>query len=77
MFTSAKNDQVTATLIQMGFSAAFSERIGRELNTAFTANRMLQYLEAAHPDAMESAADEMLETLEWRERYIQRKILYD
>ena len=72
-----KSYQVTATLIQMGFPDDFSELIGQELNTDFTATWMLRYLEAAHPDAMELVADEMLEILEWRERYIQRKILYD
>lgn len=66
---------VTDTLIRMGFPQDFSEIVGRELHTDFTAMWMLRYLEAAHPDTMELVADEMLEILAFRDRCVQKHIL--
>lgn len=70
----ASSYEVTAALIRMGFPPDFAELVGRELNTDFTAQWMLRYLSAAHPNSMELVADEMLEILAFREQYIQRKL---
>ena len=40
---------VTARLLQMGFSDAFARLVGEQLNTDFTARQMLGYLRDAHP----------------------------
>lgn len=58
----------------MGFPADFCDIVGQELNTDFTATWMLRYLKAAKPSSIEAVADEMLEILEFRERYIQKQI---
>lgn len=65
---------VTEELKQLGFPVDFAVIIGQQLNSDFTATWMLRYLKAAHPTSMEEVADEMLEILEFRERFIQRKI---
>lgn len=65
--------EVTRELVRMGFPGDFAEIIGQELNTDFTAAWMLRYLRAAKPATMEAVADEMIEILEFRDRYVQKQ----
>lgn len=66
---------VTAQLLQMGFSDAFARLVGEQLNTDFTARQMLGYLRDANPQTMEEVADEMLGILSLRDKLVERKIL--
>lgn len=66
---------VTAQLLQMGFSDAFARLVGEQLNTDFTARQMLGYLRDANPKTMEEVADEMLGILSLRDKLVERKIL--
>lgn len=66
---------VTARLLQMGFSDAFARLVGEQLNTDFTAKQMLGYLRDAQPKTMEAVADEMLGILSLRDKLVERKIL--
>lgn len=66
---------VTARLLQMGFSDAFARLVGEQLNTDFTAKQMLGYLRDAQPKTMEEVADEMLGILSLRDKLVERKIL--
>ncbi len=72
----ASSYAVTQRLMQMDFPADFADLVGQELNTDFTAEWMLRYLDAAQPDSMELVADEMLEILAFRDRCIQKHQLY-
>lgn len=57
-----------------GYPEEFCHDISFELNTEYTAKRMLGYLKHYEVLPMEDVADEMLAILSDRERFIKKKI---
>lgn len=58
-----------------GYPEDFCDAISFELNTEYTAKRMLGYLRHYEVLPVEDIVDEMLAILSDRERFIQKKIL--
>lgn len=62
-------------LIKRGYPESFCQEIVKNLNTDWTAKRMLGYLSYFGALSMEDVADEMLAILEDRKRIMQKKEL--
>ena len=60
-------------LLERGFVQEFCELISKQLNTTWTANRMLGYLRYLPTLREEDIVDEMLEILSDRERIMKKK----
>ena len=67
--------QLYETLLKRGYPQVFCEQISQNLNTDWTANRMLGYLSHYPKLPMEEVADEMLAILSDRNRIMQKKEL--
>ena len=63
------------TMLKRGYPMEAAELITENLNTDFTAKRMLGYLGHYHHPSLEDLADEMLAILSDRERIVRKKIL--
>ena len=74
-FKSAESEELYSVLIKRGYSKEFSELISRQLNTTWTANRMLGYLRYLPHLREEDIVDEMLGILSDRDRIRQKKEL--
>ena len=61
------------TLLNRGFPQEFCEQISRNLNTDWTAQRMIGYLSHYRKLPMEEIVDEMLAILSDRNRIMQKK----
>lgn len=62
-------------MIQRGYPEVFCDEVTKNLNTDFTATRMLGYLSHYRKLPMEEIADEMLAILSDRNRIMQKKNL--
>lgn len=62
-------------MCRMGYPEVFCMQITQNLNTDFTAKRMLGYLKHAGKPSLEDVADEMLAILEDRNRIMDKKDL--
>lgn len=60
-------------LMQRGYPEQFCDEVTKNLNTDFTAKRMLGYLRYYEKVPMEEIADEMLAILSDRNRIMQKK----
>ena len=67
-----RNDLIK-TLIRMGYLEEFGTAIADNLRTEKTMERMIGYLNQAHPKSADEIADEMLAIMEDRERWIKKK----
>ena len=70
---SEKSLELYELLISRGYDRAFSDLITKNLNTDFTAKRMIGYLRYYDHPPMEEIADEMLSILSDRNRIMQKK----
>ena len=68
-----KSIQLYEFLLQRGYPQPFCEQISQNLNTDWTANRMIGYLSHYKKLPMEEVADEMLAILSDRNRIMQKK----
>lgn len=68
-----KSIQLYELLLQRGYPQPFCEQISQNLNTDWTANRMIGYLSHYKKLPMEEVADEMLAILSDRNRIMQKK----
>ena len=73
-YKSNESVELYRVLASRGYSLRFCELISRELNTSWTANRMLGYLRQLPQLREEDVVDEMLGILADRERIKQKNI---
>lgn len=69
----AKSMELYEYMLQRGYPEPFCEQVTRNLNTDWTAQRMLGYLSHYRKLPMEEVADEMLAILSDRNRIMQKK----
>lgn len=74
-YKSDESKELYEVLADRGYSAQFCELISSQLNTTWTANRMLGYLRYVPHIREEDIVDEMLAILSDRERIRQKKEL--
>ena len=72
-----KSMKLYDVLLQRGYPPEFCEQITLNLNTDWTANRMLGYLSHYRKLHMEDVVDEMLAILSDRDRIMQKHELED
>jgi hypothetical protein len=70
-----KSLQLYDVMLKRGYPKEFCEQVTLNLNTDWTANRMLGYLSHYKKLPMEEVADEMLSILSDRNRIMQKKDL--
>jgi len=70
---SEKSLELRDLLKKKGYPAEFCDAISFELNTDYTAARMIGYIKAEPFTSMEIVADEMLAILSDRETYVKKK----
>jgi hypothetical protein len=70
-----KSLQLYDVMLKRGYPKEFCEQVTLNLNTDWTANRMLAYLSHYKKLPMEEVADEMLSILSDRNRIMQKKDL--
>ena len=70
-----KSMELYHLMIQRGYPEVFCDEVTKNLNTDFTATRMLGYLSHYRKLPMEEIADEMLAILSDRNRIMQKKNL--
>jgi hypothetical protein len=70
-----KSLQLYDVMLKRGYPQEFCEQVTLNLNTDWTANRMLGYLSHYKKLPMEEVADEMLSILSDRNRIMQKKDL--
>ena len=70
-----KSMELYHLMIQRGYPEVFCDEVTKNLNTDFTATRMLGYLSHYRKLPMEEIADEMLAILSDRNRIMQKKDL--
>jgi hypothetical protein len=70
-----KSLQLYDVMLKRGYPPEFCEQVTLNLNTDWTANRMLGYLSHYKKLPMEEVADEMLSILSDRNRIMQKKDL--
>ena len=71
----AKSMELYEIMLRRGYPAEFCEQITLNLNTDWTAQRMIGYLSHYKKLPMEDVADEMLAILSDRNRIMQKKDL--
>ncbi len=72
---SPKSMELYHIMVRRGYPEEFCEAITRNLNTDFTATRMIGYLSHYKTLPMEEIADEMLSILSDRNRIMEKKQL--
>lgn len=72
--TSNKSLKLREILLERGYDVGLCEQITMLLNTDFTAERMLRYLDNVSNPKIEQLVDEMLTILAQREAYVKRQI---
>lgn len=72
---SEKSVELYNLMINKGYPEAFADIITKNLNTDFTAMRMLGYLYNYSNPSLEDVADEMLAILDDRNRIMEKKRL--
>jgi hypothetical protein len=75
MQKSEKSLKLYKMMLRKGYPEEFCDEITKNLNTDWTAQRMLGYLSHYKQPRLEDIADEMLAILSDRERIIQKKEL--
>ena len=70
---STKSIQLYNLMLKRGYPEEFCDAVTRNLNTDFTATRMIQYLSHYDHLPLEEVADEMLAILSDRNRIMQKK----
>ena len=73
----AKSMQLYDVMLKRGYPAEFCEQVTLNLNTDWTAQRMLGYLSHYNKLPMEEVVDEMLAILSDRNRIMQKHELED
>ena len=68
-----KSDQLYELMLKKGYPAEFSRLIYSEMNTDFTAERMMSYINRG-PHRLEDIADEMLSIRDLRDRIVEKHI---
>jgi hypothetical protein len=71
----AKSMELYEFMFQRGYPEPFCEQVTKNLNTDWTAQRMIGYLSQYRKLPMEEVADEMLAILSDRNRIMQKKEL--
>lgn len=71
----AKSIELYEMMLQRGYPEPFCDEVTRNLNTDWTAQRMIGYLSHNRKLPMEEIADEMLAILSDRNRIMQKKEL--
>ena len=72
---SGKSMELYELMLRRGYRKEFCDIITRNLNTDFTAKRMIGYLSHYQQPSLEEIADEMLAILSDRNRIMQKKEL--
>ena len=72
-----KSEELLTYMNGRGYPESFSYLIASELNTEFTAGRMLGYLRNNEKLSLEDVTDEMLAILSDRDRIMQKYIVED
>ncbi len=72
-YRTAKSMELYEMMLRRGYPEPFCDQITRNLNTDWTAGRMIGYLSHYNKLAMEEVADEMLAILSDRDRIMQKK----
>ena len=70
-----KSKELYEIMLRRGYPELFCDQITRNLNTDWTAQRMIRYLSHYKKLPMEEVADEMLAILNDRNRIMQKKEL--
>lgn len=71
----AKSMELYEFMLQRGYPEPFCDQVTKNLNTDWTAQRMIGYLSHYRHLPMEEVADEMLAILSDRDRIMQKKEL--
>ncbi len=69
-----KSKQLYDLMVRKGYPQDFASIIASEMNTEFTAGRMIGYIAANKRLSLETVADEMLAILSDRERIVNKHI---
>ncbi|MBE5959578.1 MAG: hypothetical protein E7254_12050 [Lachnospiraceae bacterium] len=72
---SEKSKELYEIMLKKGYPAGFCDEITKNLNTDFTARRMIGYLMQYDKLPLEEVADEMLAILSDRNRIMEKKEL--
>ena len=72
---SPQSMQLYKMLLSRGYPESFCDRVTKNLNTDFTATRMMGYLYRYSNPRLEDVADEMLAILDDRNRIMEKKEL--
>ena len=72
---SEKSNELYNLMLQRGYPEQFCDEVTKNLNTDFTAKRMIGYLLHYQKLPLEEVADEMLAILSDRNRIMQKKEL--
>lgn len=75
MRKSPKSKELYILMQKQGYPEAFADIVTKNLNTDFTAMRMMGYLYRVSKPSMEEIADEMLAILDDRNRIMEKKEL--
>lgn len=70
---SEKSLELCSLMLKKGYPREFCEAVSGELNTDYTAARMIGYINAEPYTTMEILADEMLAILSDRDTFIKKK----
>ncbi len=68
------SDGLYRLMIAKGYPPEFTDIVCSQLNTDFTAKRMIGFLSHFGRPSLESVADEMIAILEFRETIVEKKI---
>lgn len=68
----ASNEAVLQKLRELGFPEVFCLGVVYVLDTDFLSDRMLRFLQNAHPTSQEVVADEVVAIVEERNKYMQK-----
>ena len=69
-----KSDTLYKLMIHKGYPEDFSRLISHEMNTDYTAERMIGYIAASKKLPLEEVADEMLSIKAFRDKLVEKHI---
>lgn len=70
----SKTDRLYAVMVERGYPEPFARLVCSEMNTDYTAERMLQYVSGWEMHRLEDIADEMLAIRSERDRLVDKHI---
>ncbi len=70
-----KSRELYQYMVEKGYPALFCDQVVQNLNTDYTAQRMLSYLRQTGQPSLVEIADEMLAILSFRQQIMQKKAL--